>query len=144
MKRSRLNLFKATSMTISILGIIMILATVGVFAYIGVQGLSSKVSSNVDSGAAYDQLAALKSEYSTLSGQFETVKKQVTKSGNQKVKKEFYDAQIELVKANSAVGDVESALSSNLPVEEVNRRISTATNQLQIAKTRLNTVKGQI
>jgi hypothetical protein len=82
MKRSRLNLFKATSMTISILGIFMILATVGVFAYIGVQGLSSKVTSNVDSGSAYDQLAALKSEYTSLSNQFDAIKTNANKSGN--------------------------------------------------------------
>jgi hypothetical protein len=122
----------------------MIIATVGVFAYIGVQGLSSKVSANVDSGSAYDQLAALKSEYSSLSAQFDTVKNKANKYGSKKVKSDAYNAQIELVKANSAVADVESALSSNLPAEEVTKRISIATNQLQIAKDNLNKVKGEV
>ncbi|MGZ7070217.1 MAG: hypothetical protein ACXVHN_05315, partial [Methanobacterium sp.] len=102
MKRSRLNLFKATSMTISVLGIIMILATVGVFAYIGIQGLSSKVSSNVDSGSAYDQLASLKSEYSSLNSQFDSIKNKVDSYGSTKAVNDLYKAQLELVKANSA------------------------------------------
>jgi hypothetical protein len=122
----------------------MIIATVGVFAYIGVQGLSSKVSANVDSGSAYDQLAALKSEYSSLSAQFDTVKIKANKYGSKKVKNDAYNAQIELVKANSAVADVESALSSNLPPEEVTKRISVAINQLQIAKDSINKVKGEV
>ncbi|MEN4018400.1 MAG: hypothetical protein PQ975_00735 [Methanobacterium sp.] len=142
MKRSRLNLFKATSMTISLLGIIMIIATVGVFTYIAIQGLSSQVSSNVDSGSAYDQLAALKSEYSSLSNQFDVVKRKVNSYGDKKAKNNLYNTQIELVKANSAIGDVESALSSNLPADEVNNRISIAANQLQIAKNSLNSVQG--
>jgi hypothetical protein len=144
MKRSRLNLFKATSMTISILGIFMILATVGVFAYIGVQGLSSKVTSNVDSGSAYDQLAALKSEYTSLSNQFDAIKTNANKSGNKKIRNDAHKVQIELVKANSAIGDVESALSSNLPADEVTNRINTATNKLQIAKNSFNTLNGEI
>jgi len=140
MKRSRLNLFKATSMTISLLGIIMIIATVGVFAYIAVQELSYRVSSNVDSGSVYDQLAALKSEYSSLSNQFDAVKVKVNSYGSKKAN-DLYNAEIELVKANSAIGDVESALSSNLPADEVNNRISTAASQLQIAKNSLNLVQ---
>jgi hypothetical protein len=144
MKRSRLNMFKATSMTISILGIIMILATVGVFAYIGVQGLSSKVSSNVDSGSAYDQLASLKSEYSSLNNEFEVTKKKVSGYSSNKVKNNLYKAQMDLVRANSAVGDVESALSSNLPADEVTKRIGIATNQLQIAKNSLNVIKNEV
>lgn len=131
-------------MTISLLGIIMIIATVGVFTYIAVQGLSSKVSSNVDSGSAYDQLAALKSEYSSLSNQFDVVKRKVNSYGTKKAKNDLYNAQIELVKANSAIGDVESALSSNLPADDVNNRISIAANQLQTAKNSLNSVQGQV
>jgi len=129
-------------MTISLLGMIMIMATVGVFAYIAIQELSYRVSSNVDSGSAYDQLAALKSEYSSLSNQFDAVKLKVNSYGSKKAKNDIYNAEIELVKANSAIGDVESALSSNLPTEEVNNRIGIAAGQLQIAKNSLNSVQG--
>lgn len=131
-------------MTISLLGIVMIIATVAVFAYIGVQGLSSKVSSNVDSGSAYDQLASLKAEYNSINGQFGSIKTKVNTYGSQKVKNDLYNAQIEIVKANSAISDVESALSSNLSAQEVNNRIAIATNQLQVAKNKLNVVKGEI
>jgi len=131
-------------MTISLLGIIMIIATVGVFTYIAVQGLSSKVSSNVDSGSAYDQLAALKSEYLSLSNQFDVVKRKVNSYGTKEAKNDLYNAQIELVKANSAIEDVKSALSSNLPADEVNNRISIASSQLQIAKNSLNSVQGRV
>lgn len=131
-------------MTISLLGMILIIATIGVFTYIAVQGLYSKVSSNVDSGSAYDQLAALKSEYSSLSNQFDVVKRKVNSYGTKKTKNDLYNTQIELVKANSAIGDVESALSSNLPADDVNNRISIAANQLQTAKNSLNSVQGRV
>ena len=131
-------------MTISILGIIMILATVAVFAYIGIQGLSSKVSSNVDSGSAYDQLASLKSEYNSLDAQFNATKKKVDYYGSTKAKNDVYKAQLELLRSNSAIEDIDSALSSNLPSTEVTKRIQTATNQLQVAKNSYNTVKNEI
>ena len=131
-------------MTISILGIIMILATVGVFAYIGIQGLSSKVSSNVDTGSGYDQLASLKSEYSSLDQQFNSTKEEVNSYGTNKARNDFYAAQLNLIKAKSAIDDVESALSTNQPSNEVTSRIQTATNQLQVAKNSFNTVKKEI
>ncbi|MEN4006645.1 MAG: hypothetical protein PQ964_04755 [Methanobacteriaceae archaeon] len=141
MKRSRLKLFKATSMTISILGMIMIIATVGVFTYIAVRELSYKVSSSVDRSLAYDQLAALRYDYSSLSNQFDVIQRNVNSYGSKEDRNDLYDAQIELVKANSAIGDVESALSSNLPADEVNNRISIAANQLQTAGNSLNSVR---
>jgi hypothetical protein len=131
-------------MTISILGIIMILATVGVFAYIGIQGLSSKVSSNVDTGSGYDQLASLKSEYSSLDQQFNSTKEEVNSYGTTKARNDFYAAQLNLIKAKSAIDDVESALSTNQPSDEITNRIQTATNQLQAAKDSFNTVKKEI
>ena len=131
-------------MTISILGIIMILATVGVFAYIGIQGLSSKVSSNVDTGSAYDQLAAMKSEYNTIDTQFNSTKNKVYSYGSNKAKNDLYKAQLELVKASSDIDDVDSALSTNLPSSEVTQRIQAATNQLQSAKNSVNTVVNDI
>ena len=131
-------------MTISILGIIMILATVAVFAYIGIQGLSSKVSSNVDTGSGYDQLASLKSEYNSLDSQFNSTKYEVNSYGSNKARNDFYNAQLNLVKAKSAIDDVESALSTNQPSDEITKRIQAATNQLQAAKDSFNSVKNEI
>ena len=131
-------------MTISVLGIIMILATVGVFAYIGVQGLSSKVSSNVDTGSAYDQLASLKSEYNTLSSTLNATKYNVNSYGSTKAKNDYYAAELNLVRSQSAIDDVDSALSTNQPSDVITNRIQTATNQLQTAKDSVNTVKNEV
>ena len=63
MKRSRLNLFKATSMSISVLGIILIVATLVLFAYLGINAVTQSISTNVGSGSGYDQLNILKQDY---------------------------------------------------------------------------------
>lgn len=59
MKKSRLNLFKSTSMMISILGIVMIIVTIIVAAYIGFSLVSSNLSGGISSGTQYDELASL-------------------------------------------------------------------------------------
>jgi len=143
MKRSRLNMFKATSMTISLLGIIMIIVTIGLFAYLGVSGISSKVSSNVDSGSAYDQYSELKHSYDSLNNQFNSIKSKIVSRGSKKAKKDMYNTQIQLVKANSAISDVESAISSNLPADEVNNRIKIAIDQLKTAQNSVNSLSTE-
>ncbi|WP_432703735.1 hypothetical protein ACRERI_08725 [Methanothermobacter thermautotrophicus] len=50
MKRSRINLFKLTSMTISVLGVLLIIGTILVFAYIGVDTISDAISGSVNRG----------------------------------------------------------------------------------------------
>ncbi|MBI5680054.1 MAG: hypothetical protein HZC47_04075 [Methanobacterium sp.] len=144
MKRSRLNIFKATSMTISILGVLLIIVVIGLFAYLGISALSGMLSGNVDNGEAYDKLSSLKAEYSNLNSQFEQLKNKANASGNKKIKKDSVNTQLELVKANSAITDVESALATNLPIDEVNKRISIATNQLQTAKSSLTTLDAEV
>ena len=141
MKRSRLNLFKATSMSISVLGIILILATIAIFAYIGISALSSTVSSDVGSGSAYDQIAVLKSDYSTLSSQFDDVKTTVDNSNNDNLKNAFNNANLELVKAQSAISDADSAVSAGKSQDEIKSRISTAQTQLQKAESSFADVK---
>ncbi len=144
MKRSRLNLFKATSMSISVLGILMILATIILFAYIGISALSSSISSDVGSGTAYDQLAVLKSDYNTLEGQFNSLKTDVDNSGKSDIKTAYANAKLELVKAKSAISDVDSAISSGKSKDEVQKRINAAQVQLDKAKTSLSNVRGMM
>lgn len=144
MKRSRLNLFKATSMSISVLGIIMILGTIAVFVYIGVYSIGNTINSDVGSGTAYDQLAVLKSDYNTLEGQYSGLKTNVDASGNSDVKTAYINAQLELVKAKAAIDDVDSALASGKSKEEVQKRINAAQNQLNVAKTSLSNVRGMM
>jgi len=131
-------------MTISILGILMIVATIGLFAYFGISAISSKVTGNVDTGSAYDQLASLKSEYNSLSAQYNSTKIQASKSANKKVKNDSISTELELVKAQSTITDVESALSTNQPQDVVTSRINAATNQLQRAKTSLDTLLNEV
>ena len=142
MKRSRLNLFKATSMSISVLGIIMILATFVLFAYIGINAITSTISSDVGSGSDYDQLAVLKSEYNTLEGQFNNLKTDVDNSGNSDIKTAYVNAELELVKAKSDIAAVDSALASDKSKDEIQSRINTAQVQLDKAKTSFSSVRG--
>lgn len=144
MKRSRLNLFKATSMSISVLGIILIIATLVLFAYIGISTITSSITTDVGSGSAYDQLAVLKSDYNSLNDQFTSVQQTVDSSNNQNAKTAFINAKLELVKANSDINDVESALSAGKSKDEVTQRINTAQAQLNTAKSSLASVKGMI
>jgi hypothetical protein len=144
MKRSRLNLFKATSMSISVLGIILIIATLVLFAYIGISAITSSITTDVGSGSAYDQLAVLKSDYNSLNDQFTSVQQTVDSSNNKNAKTAFINAKLELVKANSDINDVESALSAGKSKDEVTQRINTAQAQLNTAKSSLASVKGMI
>jgi hypothetical protein len=144
MKRSRLNLFKATSMSISVLGIILIIATLVLFAYIGISSITSSITKDVGSGSAYDQLAVLKSDYNTLNDQFTSVQQSVDSSNNKNAKTAFTNAKLELVKANSDINDVESALSAGKSKDEVAQRINAAQSQLNTARSSLASVKGMI
>jgi hypothetical protein len=144
MKRSRLNLFRATSMTISILGVLMVIFTIAILVYIGFQGISSQVSTNIDKGSAYDELALLKSEYGSLKMQYDSLSDEIKGSNKTELDKAYVNAELELVKANSAISDVESALDANKPIEEVNSRLYIAKKQLQKARSSLSNVQAMI
>ncbi len=144
MKRSRLNLFKVTSMSISVLGILMIIATIILFAYIGISSVTSSISTDVGSGSAYDQLAVLKSNYNTLEGQYNNMKTSVDNSNNKNLKTAYVNADLELVKANSDISDVDSALASGKSKQEVQKRITAAQTQLDTARSSLSSVKDMI
>ncbi|MDI9615350.1 MULTISPECIES: hypothetical protein [unclassified Methanothermobacter] len=142
MKRSRINLFKVTSMTISILGVLLIAGTILIFAYIGVDAVSDAISGSVEKGAEYDELAKLQSDYSALKVQYDSVKKDVYQRNNDNLTKTYLNAEIELVKAKSAIDDVKSALETNKPKSEVDDRIKTARYQLQVASQALNDLRA--
>lgn len=131
-------------MTISILGVLMIVATILVFAYIGVDKLSSGISSDVDSGSAYDELAALNSDYSALAIQYDDVKTDINKGSDTDLKKAYVNAELELVKTKSDIDDVDSALSSGESSKVINERLTIAKKQLQVAKQSLSDLRGQM
>jgi len=144
MKRSRLNLFKVTSMSISVLGILLIIATLLLFAYLGITAVTNSITTNLDSSSAYDQLAVLKSDYKSLNDQFTSVQTTVANSNNKNAKTAFGNAKLELRKANSDISDVDSALSAGKSKDEVTQRINTAQAQLDTAKSSLSSVKSML
>lgn len=140
MKKSRLGLFKSTSMLISILGIIMIVATIIVVAYVGFSVVSSGLTGGVSSGAQYDQLNELKSNYSALESKFNDVKSELYIRGNASAQQEFVDAEVYLVHAKNALDDVDSALSMGEDSSEVDKRLAEARKSLQDAQKAYQTI----
>ncbi|HPU37358.1 MAG TPA: hypothetical protein PK601_05165 [Methanothermobacter sp.] len=142
MKRSRLRLFKFTSMTISVFGVLMIIATVIVLAYIGIERISSTISTNVDKGSLYDEYAQLQKEYQDLEIDYDSTKKTIYESGNKDLMEKYINAEIKLVEAKSALDDVQSALSTNKPIPEIKNRLQTAKLKLKEARDNLASLKS--
>ncbi len=137
MRKSRLSLFKSTSMLISVVGIIMVISTIIVVAYVGYSMVSSGITNEISSGTQYDELAELKSSYSNLSMKFDSVKSTYY-AGSADDIKTYNDAKIELSRANSAIENVQSALDAHKPSNEVDSRIDFAKQKLQIANDSYN------
>jgi hypothetical protein len=140
MKRSRLNLFKVTSMSISVLGILMIIITIGVIAYLGITSVTGSISKDVGSGSSYDQLNALTKNYDELQTQYSGISSSVHNSHNATLKTAYANAQLQLENTNTTINNVNSALTSGLPHDEVQDRIKAAQAQLVIARDSLNNV----
>ncbi len=143
MRRSRLNLFKATSMTISLLGIVMVLITIGIGGHLILQSLSSTISTDVGSGSAYDKIAALKTEYNNLEAQFAQTKTYIKDQNDRNATTDFDKAELELVRAKSDISDAESAITSKKSNDEVNNRIKLAQEQLGVADTALRELQSK-
>jgi flagellar basal body-associated protein FliL len=124
-----------------LLGLIIFIAPL---AYIGINAMTVSHTTNEGSGSAYDQLAVLKSDYNSLNDQFTNVQTSVDNSNNKNAKTAFMNAKLELVKANSDINDVESALSAGKSSDEVTQTINTAQAQLNQAKSSLSNVKTMI
>ena len=133
MRKFRLNLFKSTSMLISVVGIIMIIATIIVVAYVGFSIVNESITDEISSGNQYDDLATLKSQYGDLESKFNSVKSTYY-SGTQDDIQKYNDARLELSRASSAIDNVQSALDSNKPSNEVDSRIDFAKEKLASAR----------
>ena len=140
MKKSRLTLFKSTSMLISVLGVIMIVATVAAIAYVGFSLVSSNLTGGISSGTQYDQLAELKSNYTNLEVQFNETGNKIYMMDNITLEREFVNAQVELVRVKNDLSDVESALSIGKPASEVDKRLQQTTEDLKIAQEAYNSL----
>ena len=140
MRKSRLSLFKSTSMLISVLGVIMIVATVAAIAYVGFSLVSSNLTGGISSGTQYDQLAELKSNYTNLEVQFNETGNKIYMMDNITLEREFVNAQVELVRVKNDLSDVESALSIGKSASEVDKRLQQANEDLKIAQEAYNTL----
>ena len=140
MKKSRLSLFKSTSMLISVLGVIMIIATVAAVAYVGFSVVSSSLTGGISSGTQYDQLAELKNNYSSLEVQFNETGNKIYMMDNITLERECVIAQVELVRVNNDISDVESALSMGKQASEVDKRLQLTKDDLKIAQEAYNSL----
>ena len=140
MRKSRLNLFKSTSMLISVLGVIMIVATVAAVAYVGFSVVSSNLTGGISSGTQYDQLAELKSNYTALEVQFNDTGNKIYVMDNITLEREFVNAQVELVRVQNDISDVDSALSMGKPASEVDKRLQQTREDLKIAQEAYNSL----
>ncbi|RBQ23079.1 hypothetical protein ALNOE001_12040 [Candidatus Methanobinarius endosymbioticus] len=138
MKKSRLSLFKSTSMLISVLGVLMIVSSMIVAAYIGFNVISSEISSEISSGSQYEILNSLKANYTELKAKFNSTKPTIFTGSNKTKEKQYIDAELELLRADSAISDVESVLNSGKPSSDVDARIKTAKEKLSIASKAYN------
>ena len=139
MRKSRLSLFKSTSMMISVVGIIMVISTIIVVAYVGYSMVSSNITNEISSGTQYDELAELKAEYDNLSVKFNSVKSTYY-AGDADDVKTYNDAKLELTRANSAIENVQSALDADKPSNEVDSRIDFAKKKLDAANKAYNSL----
>jgi len=144
LKRSRLNLFKATSMTISVLGVIMILVTFLVLGYLGFQAISSTINTNVGSGTSYDKIAVLKSDYSNLQMKYNSTKVTVDKANDKNLTAQYDNAEIQLIQAQTDISEAESAVTSNKSPAIIQNRIDVAQQQLQTARDSLSNLQSKI
>ena len=133
MRKSKLGLFKSTSMLISVIGIIMIAVTIIAAAYVGYSMVSSSITDDISSGTQLDQLADLKSDYNNLSTQFDSVKASYYAGSTDDVQR-YNDARLELSRAETAINNVESGINGEgISSDEVDSRIQHAREKLKIA-----------
>ena len=127
-------------MLISVLGVIMIVATVAAIAYVGFSVVSSSLTGGISSGTQYDQLAELKNNYSNLEVQYNETGNKIYMMDNITLEREFVNAQVELVRVKNDISDVESALSMGKPASEVDKRLQLAKDDLKIAQEAYNSL----
>ncbi len=126
-------------MLISVVGIIMIIATIIVVAYVGYSIVSSGITNEISSGTQYDELAELQAEYSNLSVKFDSVKATYYAGDTDDIQV-YNDAKLELTRANSAIENVQSALDAGKPSNEVDSRIEFAKEKLDTANKAYNSL----
>jgi predicted nucleic acid-binding Zn-ribbon protein len=130
-------------MTISLLGIIMVLVTIGIGGYLLFQALSSTISTDVGSGTSYDKIAALKADYNSLNSQYAQTKISIEKMNNKNATTSYDLAELELISAQTDIADAESAITAKKSSDEINSRIEQAQKQLVVANQALKDLQAE-
>ena len=130
-------------MTISLLGIIMVLITIGIGGYLIFTALSATISTDVGSGVSYDKITTLKSEYNSLSSQYAQTKLSIENMNSKNATAAYDKAELELIRAQSDISDADSAITSKKSSDEVNKRIELAQKQLVVASQALKDLQAQ-
>lgn len=113
--------------------IIIILACIGVFFAMNSSLVSSEISSEFSSNSQSDELDSLKANYTELETKFNNTKQEIYSSSSKSKEDEFISAELELLRANSAIEDVETALKIGKSQLEIDKRIKTAKEKLNMA-----------
>lgn len=142
MKRSRLKLFKTTSLTISIIGVILILLTVGVIGYIAVSGLSNSVSTTVSSGSAYDQLDQVKKQYEEVNSKYDTLNKKLGTNPDPAVKTTFNTGKIKLSECSQLLSSVQNDINNGKSEEDIQTKLNQTKNKINEANDIYNQIAG--
>lgn len=130
-------------MTISLLGIIMVIVTIGIVGYLALTSISSTISTDVGSGSAYDKIAGLKTEYNNIEVQFAQTGVYIREQNDRNATTDFDKAKLELVRAKSDISDAESAITSRKSNDEVTNRINLAQEQLGVANQALRDLQAK-
>ncbi len=133
MKKSRLKLFKTTSLTISLIGVILILLTIGVLGYVIVSGVSDTVSTTVSSGSSYDQLDQVKSQYNTIKDKYDALDKKLGTNPDATVKTTFNTGKIKLTEIQQLLSSVQSDINNGESDADIQKKLNQTTDKIKEA-----------
>ncbi len=143
MKRSRLKLFKTTSMTISVIAVVLIIVSIGIAGYVGVSQVTSSVTNTVNSGASYDSLNQLRSEYNNLSKKYTDLDQQLGTSPDATIKTTFNNGKVKLSELNQSISSIESDINKGEDDKIVQDEITQAKEEFKEAEDVYNQLVGK-
>ena len=142
MKKSRLKLFKTTSLTISLIGVILILLTIGVIGYIAVSGLSNSVSTTVSSGSSYDQLDQVKTQYEEVNAKYDNLNKKLGTNPDPAIKTTFNTGKIKLSEISQSISSIQNDINNGKPEEDIQTELNQTKNKINEANDIYNQIAG--
>lgn len=133
MKKSRLKLFKTTSLTISLLGVILILLTVGVIGYVAVSSLSDSVSTTVNSGSSYDQLDQVREQYNEINNKYTELGKKLGTDPDPTVKTTYNKGKVKLDEIGQSLSAIQNDISTGQSETDIQVKLNQTKEQIKEA-----------